>query len=134
MNQLAYSGVTPWPENRSAPAAIPTKRTVAYISGPVSTDTNGCPGKELAHVGAFIVAHRELMRRGYAVINPGLTWFADPACDLGWSNWIAADLAIIQRSVDIVVRLPGDSRGADEECNYANQLGIPVLSLEEACE
>lgn len=40
--------------------------------------------------------------------------------------WYAYDLAIVARC-DAVLRLPGDSTGADEEVRFADERGIPVF-------
>ena len=49
---------------------------------------------------------------------------------LGWGEthyrWLAEDLAFVE-VCDGVLRLPGISPGADEECAAARALGIPVF-------
>ena len=109
------------------------RRTIAYISGPLSTGTEGLMARRLANVGAFIDAHRVLMHHGYAVINPGLTHFVDPGDSFGHDAWIEADLALVAKA-EVVVRLPGESVGADIECEFARDRGMPVLSMEELLE
>jgi hypothetical protein len=100
------------------------KRTIVYISGPLST------GDREENVQAFIDAHRTLMAEGYAVINPGLTHFVDPDDSFGWEAWIDADLALVEKA-EVVVRLPGDSVGANAECEHAFFRGIQVVTMEE---
>ena len=48
--------------------------------------------------------------------------------------WLTLDLAIL-KGCDALLRLPGESKGADIEVNYAKQRGIPVyLDLVELIE
>jgi glycine cleavage system pyridoxal-binding protein P len=42
-----------------------------------------------------------------------------------YDDWLEMDLALIPR-MDIVLRLPGESAGADKEVATAKQHGIPV--------
>lgn len=51
----------------------------------------------------------------YEVVHPHRTW----------EQWIETCKTWLQHC-DAVVRLPGESRGADLEVEYAQQLGIPV--------
>jgi hypothetical protein len=46
------------------------------------------------------------------------------------SEWLESDFAWVAVS-DLVLRLPGDSRGADMETKFARERGIPVLSPED---
>lgn len=45
-------------------------------------------------------------------------------------HWLDYDLHLM-RKCDAVVRLPGDSPGADAEIVEANRLGMKILSLDE---
>lgn len=46
--------------------------------------------------------------------------------ELGAEPWLTMDLELVKRS-DAVLRLPGDSSGADGEVEHATKLGIPVF-------
>ena len=46
--------------------------------------------------------------------------------DLTHAEWLAVDFEFIRRC-DAVLRLPGESTGADLETAHANELGIPVF-------
>lgn len=46
--------------------------------------------------------------------------------DLGAEPWLTMDLELVKRS-DAVLRLPGESSGADGEVAHAESLGIPVF-------
>jgi len=108
-------------------------RTIVYLSGPLSTNAPTLHDR-LANVGGFIDAHRALMERGgYSVIDPGLTFYVDPNEGYSHESWIAADLPLVELA-HVVVRLPGASRGADEECQHAMDCGIPVVTLAELLE
>lgn len=42
------------------------------------------------------------------------------------AEWIEYDLELVARC-DAVLRLPGESNGADQECLFAKQHGLPVF-------
>jgi hypothetical protein len=97
---------------------------VVYISGPITL------GDRHANVRQATQAFATLRRHGYAVICPHWSQLAEWAHPelvggLPHSEWINNDLPLVERS-DAVLRLPGESRGADEECEYALACGIPV--------
>lgn len=95
-------------------------RTKVYVSGPLSL------GDKQQNVQNAIEAGKALLVLGYAPFIPHLTWYADPHDELGWENWIESDLAWVS-SCAVVLRLPGESKGADLECRHAVELGIPVV-------
>jgi hypothetical protein len=67
-------------------------------------------------------------RYDIAVIIPHLSLIAhlvDPRPDM---YWYAYDLDILA-NCDGLIRLDGDSQGADREVAYADEHGIPVLDL-----
>ena len=98
-------------------------RPIVYISGPI---TKGDRSHNLhqAHV-----AHERLMLGGFAPINPMLSiqlpfaWKPEFPHEL----WIECDLPLVLVS-DAVLRLPGESRGADEEVDFAKRMGVPVFT------
>lgn len=122
-------------------------RQVVYIAGPIRK------GSLLHNVRQADAAMGELMRRGYSPINPMLSVYAgcstddqntlathgvwapaDPQAKLVGvtaQDWLDMDLAIVERC-DVVLRLPGESVGADGEVAHATKLGIPVFySIDE---
>lgn len=105
------------------------RRERIYIAGPISTGARNMSDR-LANVGAGIDAMRTLVAHGYAPLCPMLSHYADPTDELGWDSWLEVCLAWV-RKADVVVRLPGESRGADLEVAYAQDRGIPVMSVEE---
>ncbi len=63
---------------------------------------------------------------GYCPLIPHLsllTHIVDPREPDYWYEW---DLRLLDRC-DVMVRLPGDSWGADREEEYANEIGVPVF-------
>jgi hypothetical protein len=72
-------------------------------------------------------AGMELNRRGYAALVPHCTHFMDETDSLGWQAWIEVSLAWVAAS-HAVLRLPGESKGADAEVAVAERLGLPVLA------
>lgn len=97
-------------------------RLRVYLSGPISL------GDRVANLDQAVVAHRELMRRGFAPLNPMLTMLVPFAWDgeFGHADWMAVDLPWVTVA-DAVLRLPGKSVGADEEVRAAGAAGVPVF-------
>jgi len=108
---------------------------VVYLAGPI---TLGDPEDNAAQADRAMAA---LMSLGVAVINPMLTMWAGAASTGGVTprpeahgvfasfsheTWVRTSLALVSRC-DAVVRLPGESKGADAEVEHARQLGIPVF-------
>jgi hypothetical protein len=100
-------------------------RKRVYISGPISL------GDPTGNFARFSEAFFQCVHNGYAPFNPGLTMCLPGNGSLNHEAWLAIDLPWVAVS-DVVLRLPGESKGADEECGYAKSLGIPVFgSMEE---
>lgn len=116
-----------------------------YIAGPISK------GDMLHNVRQADAAFFALMRAGLAPWNPMLTVFAGSACVYSWdmkgkpvvnaiadsmpnstthADWMGVDLPWVEVS-DAVLRLPGESVGADAEVRHANANGIPVFATVE---
>ncbi len=101
---------------------------LVYLSGPI---TKGNPTTNFKQA---CDAQRILMESGkYAVINPMLTMAHPEEKEISWECWLATDLKIITR-VDEVIRLPGLSAGGDKECNFAREIGTPVLYAHQVPE
>src|SRR3990167_3022701 len=109
-------------------------RPVVYIATPISR------GNLDHNIGQANEAMLILMRRGISPINPvgscfvGYPELKEPAvlsCGLSHQEWIDMDLELVARSVG-VLRLPGDSLGADKETAHARSLGIPVFDSIDA--
>ena len=92
-----------------------------FISGPY---TKGDVGHNVHN---FLWTAETLMREGYIVFNPILLYFQDISFPITYEDWMIQDLAWLEKC-DAVLRIPGESKGADLECNKAKALGIPVYN------
>lgn len=96
-----------------------------YICGPVTK------GDRTHNFSQACIAQRELMAAGFAPFNPMLSMMHPDAYLIEHEDWMAADLPWVEVA-DALLRLPGESVGADREVEYARQKNIPVfLSVEE---
>jgi hypothetical protein len=97
-----------------------------YLSGPITQ------GSRSHNVYQANVMQEVLMRDGrFAPLNPMLTTTAPFAWE-PWAThdtWIECDLPWIAVA-DAVVRLPGESKGADAEVDYALANNVPVFLAE----
>lgn len=114
------------------------KRLMIYIAGPISKG-------DLAHnINQATDAFKELALLGFAPLCPQWSCFSTGAlraatsgavyamgtvggCGLAHQHWIDIDLEFVGRS-DAVLRLPGESTGADIEVRHATAKGIPVFT------
>lgn len=106
------------------------ERKVIYIAGPLSTN-----GEWLTniHIAADVAA--TLIDAGFAPICPHLLALGQivrpVANDHDYTTWMNVDCSIINVCHG-VLRLPGESFGADFEVRYAQDNDIPVFfELEE---
>lgn len=95
-----------------------------FVSGPYTN------GDVAVNVRNAIDAASKLMDAGYAVYLPHLTHFWHLVSPRPYQDWIKLDLEWL-KFCDAVVRLDGESQGADGETKEAANLGIPIFSLEE---
>lgn len=89
-----------------------------YIAGPM---TNG-DGKSfnMAKIHEAIGDYVTLIKLGYVPLCPQLSVFCEllyPG-QVSYSDWMTLDRSYID-TCDVVLRLPGNSVGADKECCYA---------------
>jgi hypothetical protein len=114
------------------------KRLKVYIAGPISR------GDMLQNIRQFDDAFLHLLRLGFAPFNPGTSVYlgsSRPSSEPGGpvvaeanskasgvthEQWMAVDLAWLE-CADALVRLPGESVGADLEVEHAKKCGIPVF-------
>ena len=98
-------------------------RPKVYISGPI---TKGCRNHNLHQA---LLAHEALMRHGFAVFNPMLNMlcpFNHPTNpDMDHGVWLDNDKPWVAAS-DALLRLDGESVGADMEVSHAHNTGVPV--------
>jgi Domain of unknown function (DUF4406) len=100
---------------------IPTyARGRIYVAGPY---TKGDVAVNVAR--AIEVGHR-LMDLGFAPFVPHLSHFQHLQHPRPYEDWMALDLVWL-RECDALLRIPGESAGADREVRGANELLIPVF-------
>ena len=96
-----------------------------YIAGPYTR------GDVALNVRTAILAGGELMALGYVPFVPHLTHFFHLLVPNDYESWLAYDNEWLP-CCDVVLRLPGESSGANKEVALALSLGIPVCySVEE---
>lgn len=89
-----------------------------YVAGPYTSD----PG---TNVHTAIKAAQRLLENGYYPFVPHLFHLWHMIIPGSSEQWIGLELEWL-RSCHVLVRLPGDSSGADREVAEALRLGIPV--------
>lgn len=95
------------------------ERPVVYISGPM---TIGDWEENILRAERLF---RQLMLAGYSCYCPHLSGRMPGHEDIPHDLWIANDLPLVGRS-DAVLRIPGESTGADRECAFARACEVPV--------
>ena len=98
-----------------------------YIAGPITL------GDRTLNLRAAILAGDAVFKAGHLPYIPHLNDIWHLVCPHPAEEWYKMDepwLALCE----VVVRLPGESVGADRECFLARRLGIPVVSLEHFLE
>jgi hypothetical protein len=107
----------------------PTRRTRIYVAGPMTSS-----GNPYNNINRGISAATVLLDRGYAPYLPHLTCFWEAA--VGTRNiatWLELDFAFLE-TCDAMLRLDGESHGADSEKAFALMHNIPVYhSLDTLC-
>ena len=92
-----------------------------YISGPLTSS-----GNVLDNLARAMDAARALVAAGFAPFCPHLTYHVDPGETIPHATWMEIELPW-GTVADGVLRLPGESLGADLEVEQAERLGIPVF-------
>ena len=96
-----------------------------YIASPYSI------GDKIENVNAQIRAANQLMNYGYTPFLPLLSHFQDQLISRPYTDWLENDLEWIA-VCDGLLRLPGESPGADIEVKHAMGLKIPIYySIDE---
>ena len=92
-----------------------------YLSGPLTSS-----GNVLENIDAAMKAARRLIDAGFSPLTPHLSYYLDPGEAWSRATWLEIDLPWLE-CADAVLRLPGESEGADAEVARALELGIPVF-------
>ena len=97
------------------------KPVYVYVAGPLSH------GNVVDNVRRAVLESDILLSHGYTPYCPHLThYWAMIAGDRSWDEWLSFDELWLARC-DVVLRLPGDSPGAEREVAFARNHGIPVV-------
>ena len=92
-----------------------------YIASPYTKPE----GKQLENVNKSFDIANTLIDIGYAPFCPLYSHFLHERQEHRYDFWMKLDFYWL-RKCDCVLRLPGESHGADLEVQLANRLGIPV--------
>lgn len=101
----------------------------AYLSGPLTGD--GSAEAMVRNVNAALDAMARLEAAGFLVHCPHLRYYLHLRHPMPYRHHMDVDLSWLP-TCDILVRLDGDSPGADDECSAARELGLAVYTLDEA--
>ncbi len=101
-----------------APSIRPPR---VYIAGPYTI------GDVASNVRAAIAAAEQVIQAGGAPYVPHLTHLWHVISPHDHAYWLALDLEWL-RTCDCLLRLPGESRGADIEEAEARRIGLPIFS------
>ena len=97
-------------------------RRRVYISGPLTSSGNVNENLDRA-----MHAARALIEAGFAPFCPHLTIHVDPVGEYPHATWMEIELPWVSVA-DALLRLPGESLGADLEVTRAEEAGIPVFA------
>ena len=92
-----------------------------YISAPYSDN----PEENVKRV---LKVADKLLEFGYIPVIPHLYHYWNKISPKPYETWIRLGKVLLQ-DCDLVLRLSGDSKGADGEVKLAHDLGIPVIFL-----
>ena len=93
---------------------------VVYIASPYTL------GDVAANVAEQMRVAHLLLDLGFCPISPLLTHFLHIYRQRPYEEWMAMDMTLLRRA-DAVLRLPGESPGADREVEEAKREGIPTF-------
>ncbi len=99
---------------------IELKGVRVYVAGPYST------GDCVLHTRAAMQAGERLWQLGYSPFVPHLTLFWHLMYPHEYQEWLDFDNEWV-KVCHAMLRLPGESNGADREEELAAKLGIPVF-------
>jgi len=95
-----------------------------YIAGPYTK------GDVVLNVRKAVETGQKVLEKGHWPYIPHLTHFWHMLYPGEYQQWLDLDMEYL-RVCHALVRIPGDSSGADLEVAEANRLGIPVYGPEE---
>jgi hypothetical protein len=96
-----------------------------YIAGPYTLDPEACTATAIS-VGNAVLDD------GHAPFVPHLAHYWETLHGARhYEDWMRIDLAWLEMA-DALIRIPGESSGADREVELAKSLGIPVFDTVQA--
>ena len=97
-----------------------TESKRVFISSPYTL------GDTAENVRAQHDAFNALISLGHIPFAPLLSHYQQMVHPISWQEWIDWDLVWVAQC-QLILRLHGESKGADIECARADELGIPVM-------
>ncbi|MFV0442888.1 MAG: hypothetical protein ACK5Q5_04885 [Planctomycetaceae bacterium] len=94
--------------------------SLVYIAAPYSEPD------PVENTHAVIQIADALLDAGFTPLIPHLTLAWQLVSPKPYATWLAYDRQLLARS-DVLLRVPGYSNGATQECAFADELGIPVI-------
>lgn len=95
------------------------KMKMIYVASPYTI------GDTFGNVIESIAAGSKLISKGFCPVLPLLSHFHDIQYPEDYETWMKIDIEKLSRC-DALLRLPGESSGADREVKFAEENGIPV--------
>ena len=95
------------------------KKPMVYIAGPYTK------GDVAVNVKNALKTATMLLGNGFIPYVPHLTHFWHLVFPLAYDKWLEYDNEFL-RLCDFLLRIPGESNGADKEEDFAKSLNIPV--------
>lgn len=99
------------------------KKLYVYIAGPITL------GDRTLNLRAAIMAGDAVLRAGHIPFIPHLSELWHLVCPHPADDWYRLDEHWLAKC-DVLIRLPGESVGADNEVQLAKSLGLLVCDLE----
>jgi len=96
-----------------------------YIAGPITK------GNQFVNVREAILAGDRVREAGHVPFVPHLNALWELISPRPYQDWLTMDFAWISQC-EALIRLPGESHGADQEVAHAEKVGIPVYHGVEA--
>lgn len=91
-----------------------------YLAGPYTHP------EPVANVHSMIKIADAIYDAGFVPLIPHLTLAWQLVSPKPYDTWLAYDLHLLARC-DVLLRVHGHSRGADQECAFAESHGIPIV-------
>lgn len=99
-----------------------THKPRVYIAGPITK------GSRADNVARAVEVYRWLICAGFAPFCPHLSCYAEEGhgCQFDHETWLEVDLPWVAQA-EVLLRLDGDSTGADMEVAHAKRNNVPVV-------